>query len=466
MNSILKKISYTYLINFLDIFFAFFSIYLLTNNLSIQTYGDYNYLISIIGFTITFISFGLSLYNYKEITGKDNDLQYSIFKSSISIQLLIFFFSIVILYSFLLTEYDFTIQIIIYVLIFFTFLNNEFAKFIGLKLKIVEKNILTFIELRFWLIIFFLIKKDSLLQIFYSKNLISIIVFLVYIIFFIDIKKIFKSKSNNIKKAFTSGLIFILMDLGYYILELGDRVVIKAMLDSYYLGQYSFAYNWIRLIGKFSLLIIYIVQPYFKIFHDNKDSFRNIINIVYKIAILFSICCSIYLNFNYEIITNLVSKAEYIKSKEIYMILSLFPIFLVTATILQLLLILENEKNKVAIAYLIVSILNILLNILFIKMFGIIGPAIITSFSYMILALYFYMLHKKYIKIFSLGKLLTTLLKILLLAIIFYLISYIHSFILNILISFIVGIGYLLVSNIIKISEVEMLFITINREGK
>jgi O-antigen/teichoic acid export membrane protein len=170
---------------------------------------------------------------------------------------------------------------------------------------------------------------------------------------------------------------------GLYLINFGDTAVIKYFMTIKEVGVYNSAYKLFDAISALSYVISSYYASNISSYYENKD-YKKLKGFFYKERF-----CIFGLSMAAHIIVMIFSKPiimliygeRYLEAAKIFNILMLGSIFRYFS-VFYVLYYNTNKKYKVQQTINIVqAVLNVLLDIIFIKKFGLIGPAIATSIS-------------------------------------------------------------------------------------
>lgn len=396
----------TFMINILDYFLAFTGNILLTKRLAVIDYGTYNFLNSFSGLILTFFSLGLSQYNYKIIPGRELEEQDSIIGRTLFIE---FFSSLIGLFIFgfiFNNKFVYSIGLLFFVLrILNNVFNSELIRCLGYRKKNLLKSIISLINERGWiiiLIIFLFSQKNNniiLDYVLFFQLVVSAIV--VILLFFLFRSKTlfhnFRFSKEFINTHLRVSISFVFVDLGMYLLEVGIRYILfyKGKLDS--VAYYSFSYNWISVIFKFGMLLIYILQPYisneYYLMNTKPDSQRKLYlieNFSLKYSLYIIIFALSFFAINYADLVMLLGKQEYLETQRAFCFLIPLPVFMCIAYFFQILIVLAGNTKILPIVYFTMVFGVIISNFLLIDKYDYNSSAVITTLSYLFLAIVFF----------------------------------------------------------------------------
>lgn len=217
-------------------------------------------------------------------------------------------------------------------------------------------------------------------------------------------KKIYRFISiKNIKKNDTINLIkysapLVPNSISSWITSISDKILISFFINNSATGIYSIS-------AKFSILLSHLYSVFNLSWtesasinskaEDKEQFFSNMINTIFKICACICIIVLAAMPIIFKIMINENYSESYIYIP--YLILgSIFEIF---SGLLGAIYISFKLSKKIALSTLVAGGINIVINILFLKRFGIIIACISTIISYLFLTIYRYIDLKKYLKI-------------------------------------------------------------------
>lgn len=410
--NVLGSFGIVFLLNILEYIISPFTTMLITKSLSVSDYGIYSLLLSMSGLIFSFFTLGLSQYNCKIIPGREEDEQYEVLGQSISYEFISALIGVVFLCLFYQKKIDNKVIILFFIIkTLLSVIINEIIRFFGYQKKNVTKSIISFIDSKLWfvpLLFLFLLKKVEISNIFIVQGFNSVIV-LIICLFLLNSESLLKNLP--IRKKFLTNVIkcsisFVFIDIGMYLLEMASRYIlsIEATMES--VGYFSFAYSWISILFKFSMLLVYLLQPYFsesfyKASTNEKyfDRYKKYTKIAFKYSFYILFCAMFVLLMYYDRVVILIGKKDYLSTYNSVLAMSVLPIFMFFAYFFQIILLLCGKAKVFPVCYLIMAILNIILNLVFVRYFDYFASSLICSISYGILSLMFFIIcPKKYIK--------------------------------------------------------------------
>lgn len=352
-------------------------------------YGDYNYYQTIIGllavFLFSWIPVLITKYLNRNFRNYDENKAIFILISKKVIAIYIFI-SIIIMA--LKKDLFFLLLLLNQLFIFLSDLvltyyqtNGEIKKY---SIANITKNIFHFI-----IIAIFYFYKIRTVYILFISNMIFNIFFIKYVAK--KNKNIFKIKRNKTleNEMVKFALPLIGINLAALILNLGDRIMMKYMIDNpdYYIGVYSMNYNiYSKIITIITSSFLAIIPSTLYLKYE-KEGIKEYINELKKMIELYLIAVfviNILIYINYNSLNFLLLNKDYLLDNNLPMIILngyiYYGLYLLQSNYLTVI------KQLKYINYFIIfsSILNIALNFLFLKKFGFIFCAISTLICFFI----------------------------------------------------------------------------------
>ena len=170
---------------------------------------------------------------------------------------------------------------------------------------------------------------------------------------------------------------------GLYLINFGDTAVIKHFMTTEDVGIYNAAYKLFNAIASFAFVISSYYAGSVSQYFTNNDS-KKLKQFFYKerllIFALSTVAHIVVMIFSKPIITTLYGE-RYVQSVVIFNILMIGSMFRYL-TVFYMLYYNTNKKHKLQqIINIFQAILNVILDIIFIQLFGLIGPAIATTMA-------------------------------------------------------------------------------------
>lgn len=238
-----------------------------------------------------------------------------------------------------------------------------------------------------------------------SSILIASIVSNVVSIIYLSIKeKIYKKikfkyfKIATLKKLLKYSLPMIPNVLSWWIIGLSDRTIIVKMLSTGANGLYSVSCKFSNLLNSIFSIFSMSWQETASIHIKDKDAdefFSKIINNIFILFIVLS-CGIVGL---LPLVYNYIIGKDYINAYNYIPILLIGNLFNVLVGLFGGIYVAKKMTNKVAVTTIYSAIINIILNILFIKKIGLYAACFSTVIAYLSMSIYRYFDIRKYIKI-------------------------------------------------------------------
>ena len=396
-------------VNFMTKGVSFLLLPIYLNLMTPEEFGNYSYIMSIVGLIAFIYSFGQHttinrFYHSREYT-KDaliENIQLIIITSFIFFSILsiylksylwnIFFsysINIKVFYSMLALSMLIALNQIIMSILF----QSQNIKVLKTK-SILEVLVFNLLSLSF---LFYLPYQKDELRIFAMLLGYSIIIAIYYPFFIERHNYKFKNRSLELyKRSFLNGFPVAIGSCSNFLINLGDRMIIEKLLESYWLGIFSFAIAVVNIL----MLIFYSFQsawlPYFFKEKNLNVSFQRtykIISIFFIISIISGILFYIII---YTLANHLIDHI-YIKSLNFLWLLVLASFFQIAGMLMtgfyQI-----YEKNHIALPVnTFAGIINILMNYYLIKLYGVSGAA----FSTALISIFLFVVHFGLVKFYS-----------------------------------------------------------------
>lgn len=177
---------------------------------------------------------------------------------------------------------------------------------------------------------------------------------------------------------------------GLYLINFGDTAVIKHFMTTEDVGIYNAAYKLFNAVANFAFVISSYYAGSVSQYFVNNES-EKIKRFFYKerfmIFGLSTVAHIAVMIFSKPIITTLYGD-RYIQSVAIFNVLMIGSIFRYLAVFYTLYYNTNNKHKVLQYINIVRAVLNLVLDIVFIKLFGLIGPAIATTLSLLITFLY------------------------------------------------------------------------------
>ncbi|MCX7876399.1 MAG: oligosaccharide flippase family protein [Melioribacteraceae bacterium] len=225
-----------------------------------------------------------------------------------------------------------------------------------------------------------------------------IIVFLLTIKTFSQIQ--FKFNYNILKVALLFGLPLVLSSVGFMLLNLSDRYIIKWLLGAKYVAIYGLGYRIAGVLNMFLILpfnlgLLPIAYKYF-----GKENDKRFYSKLMTYSTYFFVWGFVALSlFTPELIYIFAGKSNYTDSFYVTPVILLSYVFSGMRLTAQLGMLLTKNTKHIAWITLGSALLNILLNLIFIPIYGIIAAAVNTLISFIIFYIVTHLVSNNYYNI-------------------------------------------------------------------
>jgi len=237
------------------------------------------------------------------------------------------------------------------------------------------------------IILCLLIKPNNI----YKLLLIISIGWFSVVYFFFKIKKIIVLKNHSFKKIISSSVLLSITVFSTQVYANFDQLMIMELLDAEKLGIYkiglSFSVLAMPLVGVFSFIYISKIKEYLKgeTIDLLRKKFYNQIKINFVASFLFFLFCLFFIENIIVFVYNISDPS----ASNVVIILSLGIVFNVVSVVYSYSLLAINKDKTVLVITLIGGLFNVILNCIAIPRFGIIGAAV-TSLLTQMLILFIY----------------------------------------------------------------------------
>lgn len=233
---------------------------------------------------------------------------------------------------------------------------------------------------------FFVIQEIGLFWPLASLILVRILIFAVCSIYIIPNIKLSKPSISLLTQYLAFSLPLILFTLACWILNTGDRYIIGYFLGARDVGIYNAAYTIGGLVGLFEKPVATILLPTLaNLFRKNLiDEIKICIQYSIKLFLFFAFPSLVGLSLLSKDLLNILSTNEFAKGSNLIPVICLATIFSSIGDIFTDILILGKGTQSVSFIYGSSALLNILLNLILVPMFGIFGAAIATFIAFLL----------------------------------------------------------------------------------
>lgn len=386
----------TLMVRGLGIGSRFLLMFLITKYISLEFQGEYTLVVSTITLLIIFFGFDFYVYTGRLII-KESKNEVFFLKN----MLVFCAFSYLILMVFLWTCLNLiNLEIapfwLLYFLIVFEHLGQEFFRMYLALRKPLLANILLFIRTGLWasIIVFgFIFIEDftiSIIDILSLWFICAVATCVLGFSFYPKIQTFFKVKIDYkwIKKGVMVGLTMFASTICLKIIEYSDRYLIALFLDKKDVGIYAFYFQLANIINViiFTMYISFLYPDivkgvYDKSYSNVKNTQKAIKSKTLYIAVFFGIVFTLFSSF----FLDYINKPELNDYILLYYIMLLSSVFLNYSFTSHYVIIGEEKENLIFKATFLACIFNIILNLALIPLIGIYGSAIALLTSNVIL---------------------------------------------------------------------------------
>lgn len=170
--------------------------------------------------------------------------------------------------------------------------------------------------------------------------------------------------------------------MSYLIYAKIDRIMIKEMLDEHNVGIYSAAYILYEAPLFISLMIAKSVYPILvQYYQDNKNKFFQLYSTLSSYMTLLSYLIVLFIFIFHEILIQITFGESFEESSKILMLLSFGMIPMFNAFLRSSYITISGNQKIILYTTLFSAMLNIVLNLLLIKAYGVIGAVYATVFT-------------------------------------------------------------------------------------
>ncbi len=450
---------------------SFITLMLIPRYLGVEGYGQLNFVLSLVGVFAIFGDFGINTLTLREVS-KNNKLAKKYFNRLFifKIILILFLCTIIATISFFINKPLIVKEVLLLSLMFFSFnmLSNFCLIFLQAFQKLKYKSIYEIITKTVYVlfVLFFIFVNFGIKGIIFAHIFMAVIGF-IYVLFSLKkhIKLNLKKDVVFIKKTLLFAWPFALGALFTNVYFYFDTILISFIHGEYLVGLYSIGYTLYRFL--FNILSI-ITITFFPVIakYAYKKSLKNVVSFFLYTILSFSVPLCFGGIFLAKEIISFAFGNQYLGGLIPFTIILLFFVVSSINVVFVYLLYNRHYEKYVLKQKIIATVINILLNILVIPIYGIVGAAITTVASQWFLFILFYLKTSKITTINLLDILKKPVISSFFMLLVLYLIKdvfkiYLFNNIYNVLFYVVVGfVSYILFYVAIKgVSKKQILFI-------
>lgn len=385
--TIIKNIKWLTISKIIICLLSIITITLIPRYLGVEGYGQLNFIISFVGLFSILGDFGLTTLITREVS-KDTGKASEYFNNLFLFRLIITLFFLVVVSIFAIAFHPLVLAelMIVYAIgVSFVLLSNFDMAFLNglqeLKYQATSDALQKVVY-----------TVGSILVIALNYKLFGIIVanvlagFFAFVFSFLAIKRYIKVSKQSIDKAYIKDKViqsspFILTSIFWMIYFNIDRIFITYIKGNYATGLYSISYSFIGFLLGILGILSTTFFPVISSLSSNKQKLKSIVDKYLLSLYLFCVPVTIGGIYLAPKIISLVFGSQYLPGTTAFQLIMFF--FLINAVgVINYYLLITNNLEKYSLKILGVSALvNILLNFIFVPWLGIIGAAITTIIS-------------------------------------------------------------------------------------
>ncbi|XDZ64559.1 oligosaccharide flippase family protein [Alphaproteobacteria bacterium LSUCC0396] len=399
-----RQIILSYLPRFINLLVVPVQMALLTKNLSVESYGIWNMLLSS-GFAASMIfSLGLQKVLSIKVPGRSLYIQLSFFKAVLVAESLAYIALSILFLALCLPwvvpalnieGYDGAVVAILLAFLV-NLIYNEFGRLFNYQKRIEIRLLIgcfeKILELGLIYAAISWIGKADLNQLSLVYIVLYLILLLANIFFFRGFKVFFKVRLRFpvIKSALMFGAPLILSDVAWKLIQNFDFYMLSAFDRQTELGLYAFMSRLINYIYLAAAPIIWVVYPYLvESFHKEGNQIggqaRYLLSAQLKYSTLFLLAAMGGVLINLEWLVDLLANEAYSQNVTAYLMFAPYPVLVTLIFLGQQVLLLDKKNRYVFISYAVGLLVNIGGNLVLIPALGIIGAIITTLVSLVII---------------------------------------------------------------------------------
>ena len=365
--------------------------------LSEAQFGEY----SLVATTILLLVFvlGMDFYSYanRAVLSPKNNTQKIIF-NQFSLYAILYVLLIPVVYVvFRMAKFDLDYLWIFYVVLITEHLNYEFYRLLFVLKKPLQANLNLFLRNGLWVLfaswqLYFYkeIRTEQVLWYWLAGNILALLYTLSLIV---GIRhKIDKQHFTWDKKWIKTGLLvsvpYILATLAYKTIEFSDRYMIDYFLDKTHVGIYSFFANMANVLNiVLFTVVISIIYPKMvsAIMDKNTANFKKYYAQMKKETIYYALGVAVFLAILLPVILMAIHKDIYLKQFYVFFLLILGNFFLNLSFVYHFVIYAHHKDWQIFKATGLAALLNVILNLMLIPIWGIAGASLATLISFAVI---------------------------------------------------------------------------------
>ncbi|MCS7184052.1 MAG: oligosaccharide flippase family protein [Patescibacteria group bacterium] len=402
--TVLKNTFWLYLGNFSSRIFKLLIIILAARYLGPEGYGQFAYILSIVGFFFIFVDWGSSFLFIREYQNIENKI--NLLNNYYSFRMLLLAISLISIFLGFFIFKDLYSQLLFLIIYIFSFtgqIKNIFTVVFNAIKKMQYDGLSILIE-SFFIFIFtiFLVKsfrEPIYLSISYFMGILISTIYVLIIINKIFPLKNFKFSSDKFKYFLINGTPLLFFGILGFIFFSTDHIILGKLRGYEELGYYSVAS---KVILNFNLIISFFLGallPHLAEFKNDFERIKKILNKVFLTNFFVYLGLILIAFILSQSLLNFFLGSKYEASIGIFKFLLFYTLLLSFISILDNILFIYNYQWQNFFITLICAVLNLILNLILIPYQGMYGAALATYFSQTLNLILSYYLVKKILKI-------------------------------------------------------------------
>lgn len=373
----------------------------LSKVLKISDYGEFSLIVTTITFFIFLVGFDFYNFSHREIINNDTKKLQFIFNQFVFHTISYVIFIPIIYFTFLKGIISFNYFFLFYILLILEHLGQEMFRLLNLFNKPNIANFTLFFRTALWIILLVIlhtlnvikININAILKFWIFGSLFSLIFGLAYFILksssnLSTLKNVIYLDKHWLKQGLIISYPFFLGTIAYKIIEYSDRYLIDWFLGKQQVGIYFFYSNIANMVNIVinTITITLLVPNLLRVISTNiKTDVKAYINKFSRELKLTTIVVSVFVALFIYPILLWVDKISFKSDLAVFFVIIIGNVFLNISLLYHFLLYGYSKDKEILKPALIAASLNIVLNIIFIPIFGIIAAGLSTLLSFMLI---------------------------------------------------------------------------------
>lgn len=378
--------------------FVFFSI-ILPKEMLVENYGNISLLITTITFFIFLVGFDFYNYVHRDFINDSRSLIISKLLNQFIFNFLLFIILTPLFYWVMIYN-NLPFFSIAVILLFTEYFGQEVYRLLIVFSKPVLANLILFFRSSFWVLALLLVNNFYEIQIDTQNILIYwaignslLVIFTILYCFNLNAFVFNKIKIDWgwIKKGFYVSIPFLISTITLKIIELSDRFIINYFYTSSEVGIYSFYSNISNSLNVVinTTVVIMIYPKILLAFKKNDKKNIPILIKVYKKEMFIFLILAIILSILFlNPLLNWIGKEEYFSNLPTFWVLLTANVFFNISLIPHVVLYALHKDREIIIPVILACLVNLALNFILLPAFGIVGAAIATLVSFLLIMIF------------------------------------------------------------------------------